>query len=79
MCEYCKNVKTGEDLNPLINNDMEERVTPLTTTVYLSNRYSYPAIVLDVDSLSRTIVSSSTTIRFCPMCGCNLRKELENE
>ena len=74
MCEYCKNVKTGDDYKPMVSEKIFWGCAGTITcdVVLVSYPDGEPAISLQyINELIPTDHgrAHNAKIRFCPMCG----------
>lgn len=74
MCEYCKNISTGNDFKAILEGDIEGDINGYYN-VYLGRRTGKkPTLQADVTLLNTPIVMDAIPIRYCPMCGCDLKE-----
>ena len=76
MCKFCKNVVTGDDLHYILDLESEGDISADVAT-YLCYKKPYPVLETVVNLMYKPILVDSVTVTFCPMCGCNLRKAIE--
>jgi hypothetical protein len=68
MCKYCKNVKTGDDFEPLINLNLNFGMIGKTQMyIYLAPESKLTADLLFPDQSNDK--AKSIKIKYCPMCG----------
>ena len=68
MCKYCKNVKTGDDFEPLINLNLNFGMIGKTQMyIYLAQESKLTADLLCPDQSNDK--TKSIKIKYCPMCG----------
>lgn len=68
MCKYCKNVKTGDDFEPLINLNLNFGMIGKTQMyIYLAQESKLTADLLFSDQSNDKV--KSIKIKYCPMCG----------
>ncbi len=73
-CEYCKNVDTGDDFNPIVTMMLDFGVfSKADVDVDLVREMGVPKLMVSItpdnadDSLCKSV-----PIKFCPMCGREL-------
>ena len=81
MCEYCKNVKTGDDYEPILNDKIElGRFGVFDCDVYLGgHRINSPSLYFSYlyennEGVGDTGSEKGVPINYCPMCGEMLRE-----
>lgn len=68
MCEFCKNVDTDDDYNPLVESEIKfGKLCTLDTGVYLAARKKKASLVLGFNI--KNCSEEYTHINYCPMCG----------
>lgn len=79
MCEYCKNIDTGDDYNPIISlNEYFGFFGIVDIDVYLQKNptHKYPQMVLGLcenDGKGNDICIKK--IKYCPICGRDLESK----
>lgn len=79
MCEYCKNVDTGDDYYPILNSHIDFGFFGnVGANIYLKRGGSErPLLVLRLHEYNGRGVSEEhiQSIKYCPMCGRKLNNE----
>lgn len=74
MCEYCKNVDTGDDFKELVENNLDFGfLGEINIGVSLSKSGATPVLVLGTVALNGdSFENKSVHINYCPICGRKL-------
>lgn len=77
MCEYCENFYTGDTFNPInsMRRDMDIFGKIFIETYISKTDKGNPALTLGLCPSQGVAVEQQKIIRFCPMCGKELKHE----
>lgn len=82
MCEYCKNIETGDDFHPILNiKESFGFFGNVDVDVYLARDHTpdNPLMILGMcQDKGAGNAEAITEINFCPMCGRDLKAKQAN-
>ena len=73
MCEFCKNVKTGDDFNPILDKDFNCGILgKINVCIDLSYEHEMRIGIFTISKSgydSTEVGYTKKKIKYCPMCG----------